>query len=163
MATPLDQLAAALVRGHERAKKNLPSASFQVDPIDDAVDELASLVTKVRPHRDRVLEDLALFLRGTLPSGYAMEVRTILREATPWETWERTVHPFVLELRWSPSMENPVLPTRPGSTGILFSCRAFSNPRSRSAATVNPYRPSGSCPRNAMRRWPSRIRWQVAE
>ncbi len=106
MATPLDQLAAALVRGHERAKKNAKSASFQVDPIDDAVDELASLVTKVRPHRDRVLEDLALFLRGTLPSGYAMEVRTILREATPWETWERTVHPFVLELRWSPSMEN---------------------------------------------------------
>ena len=24
----------------------------------------------------------------------------------PFETWTRTVHPFVLELRWSSSMEN---------------------------------------------------------
>lgn len=101
--TPLDQLAAALVRGHERAKK---SALGKWDAIDEAASELDSLATRVRPHRDRVLADLELFAQSFLPSGFAMEVRTHLREAAPWETWTRTVHPFVVELRYSPSMEN---------------------------------------------------------
>ncbi len=103
VSPPLERLAAAWVRAHGAANEALRSGGSD----EDALFDLRALVTVCEPMRSRALADLPLVARSPLPVGFGMEIHVHLgAESTPYEGWKHTLHPFVFQLRYSPSMDN---------------------------------------------------------
>jgi len=72
---------------------------------DPTAASLMPLLTTREPYRAAAEQDARLLARLYVPMGLGMQVRATAHERSPSETWQATIHPFSIELRWQDTMD----------------------------------------------------------